>query len=94
MATFSVKNIIDGNTIEITPNWKWGENSGSTVKIAGYNPPNATNAAFTVSKLNTLLMGKPIELKNPTEVSTNIITCHVFLNEVDISKYFPELQPA
>lgn len=93
MATFSVTNIIDANTIQVTPNWKWGDNSGSFVKIVGYNPPNATATAFTISKLKTLLHGKSIELKNPSHVNQGTITCYVYLNEIDVSKYFPELQP-
>ena len=94
---FNVVKIINGNTIQVSPGWKWGEFSGSQIKINGYNVPGSQYDSFAVSKLTTLIMGKPIDLKNPLSVKKEeaggeILTCSVFLNDVDISQYFPELK--
>jgi hypothetical protein len=89
---FIVKNIVNENTIEVSPGWKWGEHKGNLVSIAGYTPPNNEQTkVFTKIKLDTLVKNKEIELKNATSAIGTTIHCSVYLNEVDISKYFPEL---
>jgi endonuclease YncB( thermonuclease family) len=89
---FSVIKIIDGNTIQVSPNWKWKEASGDYVKIEGYSKPSLAYEELAITKLNTLIANQQVELNNPKEVSGNVITCSVYLNRIDITQYFPELK--
>jgi hypothetical protein len=96
MALFTVIDIIDGNTIKVT-GWEWGKYAGTKVKIHGYNIKGNDHNSFAKSKLQILLKDKQVELKNVVSAEKgagekdDIITCSVFLNDIDISQYFPEL---
>lgn len=97
MALFQVVNIIDECTIE-TDGWKWGEDyAGTKVKIAGFNIDDNSIKIFTKRKLTVLLQGKSVELRNPTnpeksnDNNSDIVTAEVYLNNVNIRQYFPEL---
>jgi hypothetical protein len=98
MPLFKVTNIIDGNTIEVA-GWQWGDYAGKLIKVADYKISPKYND-FAKSKLMTLILGKEVELKNPTDVTkgtepnSDVLHCSIFLNEVNISLYFPELQEA
>lgn len=95
---FVVTNIIDGNTIEVQ-GWKWVDYKGRIVKIAGYNVSSQYDS-FAKKKLITLLEGKEIELKKVIKAekrdgdNNDVIYCSVYLNDVDIAQYFPELAQA
>lgn len=100
MALFKVLNIIDGNTIE-TDGWKWGEDyAGKNVRIAGYKISDQQHNDFAKRKLIVLLEGKSVELRNPSDPSkgtgtgSDLVTASVYLNDVDIAQYFPELKEA
>jgi len=87
---FTVININDDGIIKIIPKWKWIDIYGDLVKIEGIDI-NFEARAFTIDKLKTILLLQSVELKNPKQVEDQIIYCSVFLNEIDISIYFPEL---
>jgi hypothetical protein len=97
MALFTVTDIIDGNTIRVS-GWSWNNLEGERVRIAGFNPQGADYIAFAKNKLQTLLKDKKVELKNVissekgTKEKDDLITCSVYLNDIDISQYFPELK--
>lgn len=106
MSTFSIKRIVNGNTIQVTNSWIWADKKGSYVRILGYDI-NSQNDGFAAGKLRTLFgENAAIELKNPKKVEgaglmllgsldappDNILYCSVYLNEVDIAQYFPELK--
>lgn len=100
MALFKVLNIVDGNTIE-TDGWKWGEDyAGTRVKIAGYKVSGTEHVALAKRRLQILLEGKSVELRNPTDAvkgptnNSDVVTAAVYLNDVDIAQYFPELKTA
>jgi hypothetical protein len=96
MALFNVTDIIDGNIIAVA-GWQWNGYEGKKVKIAGYNIKGSETNSFAKSKLQILLKDKQVELKNVVGAEKgiaekdDIITCSVFLNDIDISQYFPEL---
>lgn len=99
MALFKVEEIINGNTIKVLEGWKWNGYLGKIVKVEGYSvPDNDWTKTYTESKLKNLLEGKAVELKSVSKVdkddklNDNVIFCHVFLNEIDISTYFEELE--
>jgi hypothetical protein len=88
---FKVTNIIDCATIKVTPKWRWMEEYGSTIKIQGYTAPIEHND-FIVEKLRILLLNKFVTLKNPIGLFGNVLHCSVFLNDIDVANYFPELK--
>jgi hypothetical protein len=88
---FKVTKIVDCATIEITPKWRWLEEYGTTIKIQGYIAP-AENNQYIIEKLTLLLLDKFVTLKNPVGALNGILNCSVFLNDVDVSKYFSELK--
>ena len=95
MALFKITDIIDGNTIQVE-GWKWGDFRGKRVRIQGYNITGQDKQSFAKMKLETLLNGEQIELKNVVtadkgESGDDLLYCSVFLNDIDISQYFPEL---
>ena len=95
--SFRVTNIIDGNTIEVA-GWQWQNVSGTKVKILGYTVNDDQYDRLAKSRLITLLLNKEVDLRNATKIEHRetpaeaTIYCAVFLNEVDISNYFPELK--
>lgn len=93
MALFRVTHIIDGDTIKVSPNWVWDKREGDIVKVLGYTTPQETNQAYAIDKLSNLILNKNVELKAPqyyTSPKSAAIGCRVYLNGVDVSKYFPE----
>lgn len=98
MALFKVTGIIDGNTIT-TQGWQWGDYKGKDVIVSGIPAPSSKGseyANFAKGKLQLLLQDKQIELRGVTNSqkregeNNDIITCSVYLNDIDISQYFPE----
>ena len=101
MAEFKVIEVVDGETIKTLPTWNWKNRdgkqlSGETVKVRGYNIDSKDKSAIALAKarLENLLLNKYISLKNPVELpgDKRQIECMIFLNDVDISTYFPEYQ--
>ena len=95
---FRVTNIIDGETIQVA-GWKWQDVSGTRVKITGYtiNPNDPQFGNLAKSRLTTLLSGKDVDLRNPIKIDSSdnlgpTINCSVFLNDIDVANYFPELR--
>ncbi len=96
MAKFSIKEILNGNEIIVTPSWFWEGNTGDRVFISGFHAPKQEgNSSFAKSKLETLLSDTSFELKDPKfweAYGKDILVCRIFKNGVDISNYFPEFK--
>jgi hypothetical protein len=92
MASFKVINIIDGDTIRVSPNWVFEGRKGDIVKIFGYGTPQERSQPFAINRLRSLLLNNLVDLKNARKFNPNseALLCSVFLNEVDVAKYFPE----
>jgi hypothetical protein len=94
---FKVKEIKSAGLIEVEPRWSWNGQTGSLVKIPGFNSISPNTTDFIITKLNTLILGKDVDLKNPVNGILNIennaqIEASVYLNNIDITVYFPELK--
>ena len=92
MATFKVIEIIDGDTIKVSPTWVFNDRKGDIIKVVGYNTPAEASQLFATTRLKNLLYLKEVELKtaqffNP---DSHALYCRVFLNGVDVSKYFSD----
>jgi len=95
--TFKVLEIIDEYTIKVSPNWAWvtpeGKNLiGDKLRINGYIIPSSYNKTYAKEKLSRLLINREVILKNPQVINeSNIkISCRVFIDNIDVSHYFPE----
>ena len=75
-----VVSVIDGDTIEVLPNWVWGENQGDRVRLAGVNAPEINTAAGKIDKirLEEQIEAKNVELRNPQGLSYGRLVCDVY----------------
>lgn len=93
MSSWKVIDILSGNSISVTPSWKWNGQEGNKVVINGYlvslpNLPNTVAEVMAKARLSSTIKDKEISLRNPTIAENGTIYCDVFLNDIDISKYF------
>lgn len=84
---FKVEKIIDYNRIQVSPDWNYKGISGNTIRITGIEKQKSDSD--TMKRLESLLQNKFIELRryflcNPSDP----LTCRVFVNTLDISRYF------
>lgn len=63
MGKFTVTEIIDGDTFKVTPNWKWNDESGDTIRPLGYDTPEKGESDYQKAKdkLVRLISGKEVE---------------------------------
>jgi len=95
MNTFQVTEIIDGNTVRVSPSWAFEtpegqEYSDNKVKILGLGSDAANK--LTEFTLDVLLKNKEVELVNPKIVAWDktrpIIACKVLIDKTDVTYYF------
>ena len=91
MATFTVTQIIDGDTFVVSPKWNWNGQTGDRVRPTGYDAPEvgSRSAAAATQRLHQLLLEKLVELKDAVTIDRSRIVCDVFLNGRNIAGYFP-----
>ncbi len=79
MATFYVTQVIDGDTIDVSPAWQWNGRSGSRVRLAGVNAPELGQLGGLAAKrrLSELVDGENVDLKNPVSISYGRLVCDV-----------------
>ena len=84
--SFTVENVIDGDTFEVSPNWKWNGQSGNRVRIANLDAPELeqTGGQAAKKKLSALILGKTVDLKNAVDISYGRLVCDVYLNGKNI----------
>ena len=91
METFTVVAVRDGNTIEVSPDWEFADETGVYVQAKGYNAPKTGKAAMSFEqRLSTLLLNREIELKSPEGVQRNRLVCEVYYNGMNLAEYFSE----
>ena len=94
MATFKVTEVIDGDTFKVSPNWKWDERTGDTVRPAGYDAPEEGKPGYqeAKAKLQGLILREAVELKNAVSVTYGRLLCEVYVNGKNLADSFPEYQ--
>jgi endonuclease YncB( thermonuclease family) len=94
MDNFKVTFIVDGDTVDVSPNWTWSNESGSRVRPTGYNAPEVNTIAGqqAIQKLKNLILGKTIQLGEVAKVDRGRLVCKVYFNGRDLADYFPEYQ--
>lgn len=92
--SFKVTKIIDGNSFEISPSWKWKEITGTLIRASGYNAPEQNQSGYetALSKLKDLILDKQVELANPIRITSGLLLCDVLLDNVNLKEHFPEYQ--
>jgi len=91
MAYFSVTQIIDGDTFDVSPSWVWKGQTGTRVRPAGYDTPEigAPFSALATARLRQLIGGKTVELRNGHTIDRGRLVCEVIVNGRNLSTYFP-----
>lgn len=91
MATFSVTKVIDGDTFEVNPGWKWSNQTGSIVRPTGYDAPElgSMSGALAKDQLTRLILGKQVELGSAYRIDRGRLVCDVYFNGKKLEEYFP-----
>lgn len=92
MAEFKVTSVVDGDTFDVSPEWKWEGQSGSRVRPTGYDAPeiHASGGPAAKAKLEGLILGKQVELRAAVKVDRGRLVCDVYLNGKNLADFFPE----
>jgi endonuclease YncB( thermonuclease family) len=92
MTYFTVTKIIDGDTFEVSPNWKWGFKYGDRVRPLGYDTPERNQPGFEEAtlKLKKLILGKKVRLSKIIKLSYGRLLCRVHFKGRDLADFFPE----
>ena len=91
MALFMVIRIIDGDTFEVNPNWRWKQERGNRVRPTGYDAPELENlsGAMARNQLARMILGNQVELGPAYKVDRGRLVCDVFFNGKKLEEYFP-----
>ena len=65
MSAFTVTSVIDGDTFDVSPQWKWNGKAGTRVRPAGYDAPelHAYGGQAAKDKLSKLILGGQVDLR-------------------------------
>ena len=82
MSMHLVNRVIDGDTLNVTPNWRYGGRQGSRVRIADVYAPEINHAGGPAAKarLSGHVLQEYVELTNPQGLSYDRLVCDVFLD--------------
>ncbi|NQT06109.1 MAG: hypothetical protein HQ575_01065 [Candidatus Omnitrophica bacterium] len=85
-----VTRIIDGDTFEISPNWEFEGQTGNIVRPRGYDAPEWYQDGHRAAKdkLENLILGEEVELKNPIKLTYDRLLCDVYYQEQKLANYF------
>ena len=89
---FKVTHVIDCNTFEIYPPWKWDDRGGIRVRAVGYSSPGEYEYGFKdlLDRFSKFILGKEVELRNFREVDYDCLVCDVFIDGRNLADYFSE----
>jgi endonuclease YncB( thermonuclease family) len=92
MATFTVTQVIDGDTFEVSPAWKWNGHEGTRVRPTGYNAPELDEPGGQAArdKLRRLILHKQVELRTAYKVDRGRLVCDVYFQGRNLASYFTE----
>lgn len=92
MSMFNVTAIIDGDTFDVSPQWKWNGETGSRVRPAGYDAAElqAYGGQAAKDKLSKLIYGRQVDLRTAYKVDRGRLVCEVFVGNKNLADYFPE----
>lgn len=94
MPAFTVTSVIDGDTFDVSPQWKWNGQAGTRVRPAGYDAPelHAYGGQAAKDKLSRLILGGQVDLRTAHKVDRGRLVCEVYFRNRNLTDYFPEYQ--
>ena len=94
MPEFKVTSIIDGDTFDVSPQWRWNGSEGNRVRPTGYDAPEmGTPGGQTAKdKLARLILGQQVELGSAYKIDHGRLVCDVYFKGKNLASYFPEYQ--
>ncbi len=94
MAEFSVVTIIDGDTFDVSPQWRWNGQDGSRVRPTGYDAPELQSYGGQAAKekLTRLILGENVDLRSAHRIDRGRLVCDVYFKGNNLAEYFPEYQ--
>jgi len=94
MPAFTVASVIDGDTFEVSPQWKWSGQTGTRVRPAGYDVPelHAYNGQAAKDRLARMILGEQVDLRTAHKVDRGRLVCEVHFRNKNLADYFPEYQ--
>jgi endonuclease YncB( thermonuclease family) len=92
MAAFKVISVIDGDTFDASPQWRWNGGSGSRVRPTGYDAPELgmLGGQAAKDKLSRLILGQNVELRTAYRIDRARLVCDVYFSGKNLADYFPE----
>ena len=94
MPAFTVTSIIDGDTFEVSPQWKWNGETGTRVRPVSYDAPelNAYGGQAAKNELSRLIYGQQVKLRKAYKVDRSRLVCEVYFKNKSLADYFPAFQ--
>jgi len=94
MAKFKVIEVIDGDTFDVSPNWRWNGEEGCRVRPTGYDAPelNAYGGQAAKQKLERLILLENVDLQTAYRIDRGRLVCDVFFNSKNLADFYPEYQ--
>lgn len=94
MSLFTVTSIIDGDTFEVNPQWKWNGQTGTRIRPTGYHAPelHAYEGQQAKDKLARLILNKEVELGSARTIDRGRVVCDVYYQGKYLAEYFMEYQ--
>ena len=94
MGTWTVNEVIDGDTFVVSPGWTWGREVGDRVRPVGYDAPEIGEPGGWEAKrrLRELIDGKQVQLGSAYRVDRGRLVALVFLNGMDLAEFFSRFQ--
>lgn len=94
MPTFTVTSIIDGDTFDVSPQWRWNGATGARVRPTGYDAPelHAYGGQAAKDKLSRLIYGQQVEIRTAYKIDRGRLVCEVYFGSKHLANYFPECQ--
>lgn len=94
MASFKITNVIDGDTFDVAPQWKWNGQTGARVRPTGYDAPelHEYGGQAAKDKLSRLIYGQQVELGTAYRIDRGRLVCDVYYRGKYLADYFPDYQ--
>ncbi len=94
MPLFKVINVVDGDTFDVSPQWKWKNYTGVRIRPTGYDAPeiNTYLGQRAKNQLSGLILGKHVELGSAYRVDRGRLVCDVFYMGRNLAEYFQQFR--
>jgi len=87
---FVVTSVVDGDTFDVSPQWRWNGSQGNRVRPTGYDAPelHAPGGQAAKEKLARLILGKQVDLRAACRIDHGRIVCDVYFQGRNLADYF------